>query len=94
MCCAGAILLFFGPRVLLAVMWLFNNNYLNRAYDNFIVPLLGFVFLPWTTLAYAFAVNTFGGLSGLGLIVVIVALLVDLASYGGSAYGNRRRLRA
>jgi hypothetical protein len=92
-CCAIAILALFGPRLLLVLIWLLNNDYLSRAYANFIIPCIGFLFLPWTTLAYAFAVNTFGGLGTEGLIAVGVGLLLDVLSYGGSGWGNRDRLR-
>ena len=64
-CCLVAALAFLGPRIVLVFMWLFTT-YLNRPYPVFIVPLLGFFFLPWTTLAYAWAVNNGYGLSRLG----------------------------
>ena len=48
-CCLGAIVLFFGPRVLLALGWLFSDLY--RAFSSALVALLGFLFLPWTSLA-------------------------------------------
>ena len=40
------------PRVVLIVLFLFTN-YLQRAYTNLLWLLLGFVFLPVTTIAYA-----------------------------------------
>lgn len=91
MCCALTILLFLGPRILLIYLYLIG--YLNTAYNSIILPCLGFFFLPWTTVAYAWSVNTYGGLSGLGLIAVILALIIDIGSYTGGAYGNRSRLR-
>jgi hypothetical protein len=95
-CCVLALLALFGPRLIIVGIWLFNQDYLNRVFDNFIVPLLGFILLPWTTLAYAFAFNTypgaqFAGLDGTGLIILIAGFVIDLISYGGSGYGNRSR---
>ena len=46
---------FFTPRIVLMILWLFTN-YLTRAYETYVWPTLGFVFLPATTLAYAIAV--------------------------------------
>lgn len=97
-CCVIALLAFFGPRFILAMLWVFNNAYLSRAYVNFFIPCLGFMFLPWTTLGYAFAINsfagaTFFGLDIIGVIIVVLALVLDLVSYGGSGYGNRNQIR-
>jgi hypothetical protein len=83
------LLAFFTPRIVLFVLWLFTN-YLNRAYETWLWPLLGFFFLPATTIAYAIAQNEFGGLSGLGLIVVLIGLAVDVGLLGGGA--RQRRL--
>jgi len=48
-------------------------------------PVLGFLFMPYTTCAYAFAVNSLGGLQGWGLAALIVGVLLDLGSHGGGA---------
>ena len=86
-CCVLVLLALVGPRFVLFLLWLLTD-YLSRAFDNFLLPLVGFVFLPWTTLAYAFAQNDLGGLNGLGLLVLVLGLLIDLGTLGG---GARRR---
>jgi Mg2+ and Co2+ transporter CorA len=50
--------------------------------------VLGFFFLPLTTLAYAWAMNSKGSVSGLYLVVVILAVLTDLAM---AARARRKR---
>ena len=40
------------PRLAIILVWLFSNI-LDRAYESWIVPFIGFFLLPWTTLAYA-----------------------------------------
>jgi hypothetical protein len=87
-CCVLILLAFFTPRIVLFVLWLFTD-YLNRAFDGFVLPLLGFLFLPATTLAYAIAQNELGGLNGLGIIAVLIGLAVDIGLLGGGA--SRRR---
>ena len=82
------LLAFFTPRIVLFILWLFTN-YLSRAYDGFLLPFLGFLFLPATTLAYAIAQNELGGLNGLGLIVVLIGLAVDIGLLGGGARQRR-----
>ena len=88
MCCVFILLAFFTQRIVLFVLWLFTN-YLSRAFDGFVLPFLGFLFLPATTLAYAIAQNELGGLNGLGIIVVLIGLAVDIGLLGGGA--SRRR---
>lgn len=79
--CLVAALILLTPRFVMVVLWLFTN-YLSRAYGGFLVPLLGFFILPTTTLAYAIAKNQSGGVRGWGLLVVIVAALLDLGIWG------------
>ena len=69
------------PRLVLLLVWL-GSDYLDRAYETRIWPLLGFFFLPLTTLAYAFAMN-YGGheWTPLGVAAVVMALLVDLGLF-------------
>jgi hypothetical protein len=70
------------PRVVIAFLWLFTN-YIQRAFDSFLWPLLGFIFLPTTTLAWAWASNTRGEIAGVHAVVVVVAVLLDLGFIGG-----------
>ena len=88
MCCVLALLAFLGPRLVIFLMWLFTN-YLSRAFDAFLLPLLGFLFLPWTTIAWAIAQNEFGGVSGVGLLLVALGVLADVGVLGGGARGRR-----
>ena len=52
MCCFFTALVLFGPRLAILVWWLLNPVYIGAAFGNWIVPLLGFIFLPWTLLMY------------------------------------------
>jgi hypothetical protein len=36
------------------------SDYIGRAYENMLWPFLGFLFMPLTTLAYAWAINSRG----------------------------------
>ena len=50
--CLLAPLALISPRPVLVLLWILSNV-LSRAFDSWIIPLLGFFILPWTTLAYA-----------------------------------------
>lgn len=86
MCCFFSVLLFFGPRLAFLVYWLLSPVRVNFVFNTFIWPLLGLIFLPWTTLMYllVFPINSFDW------VWLAIALLIDLASYGGGAYNRRR----
>ncbi len=88
MCCLLVLLAFFTPRIVLFILWLFTS-YLARAYETWLWPTLGFFFLPATTLAYAIARNEFGGVNGLGLVVLIIGFAVDVGLLGGGARQRR-----
>ena len=77
------------PRVALVLVFIFSN-FLGRAYETMVWPLLGFFFMPLTTLAYAWAINSTGSVSGMHLVVVVVAVLLDLGLVGA---GSKTRWR-
>jgi phosphate starvation-inducible membrane PsiE len=77
------------PRVVLVAMFLLSN-YLQRAYHSLLLLVLGFIFLPVTTLVYAWLVNSHLPMEGLNLIVLIVAVIIDVGGLGGSEYHRRR----
>lgn len=82
------ILLF--PRVVLVLMWLFSTI-LMRAYGNLVIPLLGFIFLPITTIVYAWMTTNGIQMTGFNLFIVVIAVLLDVGSHGSGAGSYRRR---
>lgn len=81
------------PRLVILLVVLFSD-YIGNAYATILWPLLGFFFLPLTTLGYAWAWHAgAGSISGFGLVVVVVAVLLDLGLLGGSDRARRHRER-
>ena len=78
------------PRFAIVLVVVFSD-YIGRAYETTIWPLLGFLFAPCTTLAYAWAINSSGSVEGVQLVVVIIAVLIDLGIVGGSAAQKRKQ---
>lgn len=85
-CCLGLFALA-APRVVIVLLVIFSD-YIGRAYDSVLWPFLGFLFAPTTTLAYALAIHNAGGVRGIYLVLMIIAVLIDLSSSG---YGMSRR---
>lgn len=72
----------FIPRVVIVLLWMFST-WFQGAFDTFIIPVLGFIFLPYTLLWYTVVQNSFGGEWGIWQIVFLaIALLFDLAPAG------------
>ena len=86
--CLLALLALISPRLALAAIWLFSDL-LSRAFDSWILPLLGFFLLPWTTLACTVAYAPIQGVTGFGWFLVIFAFLVDIGTHIGSAQARR-----
>jgi hypothetical protein len=88
--CLLLILFLAFPRIALLLLFIFSH-YLERAYHGLIVPLLGFLFLPLTTLAYAWMVNTRQPTTGVNLLILVVAVVIDLGGIGSGEYHRRSR---
>lgn len=87
--CLVGLLALISPRLALFFVWIFSDI-LERAYDDWIVPVLGFFLLPWTTLAYAVMyVSGTNEVSGFEWFIVILAFVIDLGSYVGSRDARR-----
>ena len=89
MCCFFTILLFLGPRVAGIIWWLIQPVRWSLAFDTYIFPILGIIFVPWTLLMYVIVAP--GGLTGLEWVFVGLMLVFDIGSYVGGGWGNRSR---
>ncbi|WP_321473114.1 hypothetical protein [uncultured Paludibaculum sp.] len=84
-----AVLLF--PRIALALLWFFST-YLDRPFHSaFVLLLLGFFFLPLTTLVYAWEINSGMPTTGINLLWLLLAVIVDLGGLGGGAHRGSKR---
>jgi hypothetical protein len=86
--CFIALVSLFSIRLALLLVWIFTG-FVDRAFDTFIIPLLGFVFLPATTLVYSLVYDPVVGVVGFEWFWVALAFLVDLGSLGGAARARR-----
>jgi len=87
MCCLLAVLVFLGPRAMGLVWWILEPARWGAAFSSDIIGILGWLFLPWTTLAWVWVSP--GGITGLDLGLVGIGIFLDFASYGGSAYRRK-----
>jgi hypothetical protein len=88
--CLFLLVASFAPRVVLTLMWIFSDL-VDRAFSGFVVPLLGLLVLPYTTLFYVLVWSPVGGLSGWEWFLVACGFLLDISHWGGSAYTRTQR---
>lgn len=79
----------FFPRVALVILWLFGDTVETAFEDEWIIPLLGLLLLPYTTLSYVLLNWWLGEVTGFTWFFVILAFLADMGSYAGSARTRR-----
>lgn len=103
-CCLGVLLLGGAPRIALLFWWFMDSARIDATFRSWsmtlgsvtapgwIWPLAGLLLMPWTTVAYIFVSP--GGLSVLEWVVIVVALVMDLGTHGGSERAYRQRRSA
>jgi hypothetical protein len=89
--CFVALAAFLSPRLAIFLLWIFDNDRMSAAFNSFWIALLGFIFLPWTTLAWAAAYAPVRGVTGFGWFLVGFAFLCDIMTHVGSVQARRSR---
>jgi hypothetical protein len=100
-CCLGVLLLGGAPRIALLLWWFMDPARIDGTFRGWsttvgaltapawILPLIGLLLVPWTTVAYVFVSP--GGVSNLEWIILVFALLLDLSTHGGSNHAYQRQ---
>ncbi|UCG23072.1 MAG: SHOCT domain-containing protein [Chloroflexota bacterium] len=69
------------PRLILILAWLFGRRW-DAVWDgNFILPLLGIIFLPYTTIMYLLVWSP-TGLSGFDWVWLALGVMLDIMKWG------------
>lgn len=86
------LLLAGAPRIALLVWWFVDPSRVLGVFSSWLWPVLGFVLLPWTTIAYVFVAP--GGIGGIDWVILILGILLDVSAHGGGgrAYSRRRAM--
>jgi uncharacterized oligopeptide transporter (OPT) family protein len=77
------------PRVAIVSLY-FLSNFFDRAYHSaLLILVLGFLFLPVTTLVYAWIVNIHQPVAGVYFIALLLSAVIDLGLIGHGEYQRR-----
>ncbi|HEY7469440.1 MAG TPA: hypothetical protein VIC07_07955 [Acidimicrobiia bacterium] len=89
--CFLLLLTLISPRLAMVAIWLITD-WEDRAFSGWLLPLLGIVFLPWTTLLYTIGyIVSDDQAAPWGILGIIIGLFLDIAVHAGSAVQGRRR---
>ena len=81
-------------RIMLLMAWIARPALMDAAFGSFIIPCLGFMFLPFTTLMYVFLLQGVGTIQGLDWLWLFLAAVLDIASIGTAGAANRNYIPA
>ncbi len=88
--CLVLIAALLGPRAGIVLWWLASPNRWELAFDSFIVPFLGFLLFPWTTLMWVVVAPS--GVHSFDYLWLGLAMAIDVGSYaGGSGVRSSRQ---
>jgi hypothetical protein len=83
--CFGCILIAIAatfPRLGLLIIWIFTD-WIQQTFTSWVWPLLGLIFLPFTTMLYVMVdVSSRGNITFGGWLLVILGAILDLAHWG------------
>jgi hypothetical protein len=88
--CLFAVFAGLFPRLGLLMIWIARPNLVGAAFDTWIWPLLGIIFLPFTTLVYVILWRV-GGLSGFDWFWLGLAVLFDVG-HTLTGYSQRQQV--
>ena len=84
--CLLAFSIAVAPRLVLILAWIFSDRWQIVWQNNFLLPLLGIIFLPFTTvmymLAWSPAVAGGGNIEGWDWLWIILGLILDIGKWG------------
>jgi hypothetical protein len=77
------------PRAAIFLVWLARPNLFDAAFGGIVVPLLGILFLPYTTLVYVLVFTPGVGIAGGDWLWLVLAFVADIFHVTASAADRR-----
>ena len=87
--CLLALFAGFFPRAALIIFWIARPERIDATFTSWLWPVLGIIFLPFTTLIYVLLWQPGRGVTGSDWLWIALAVVLDLAHWGAGA--TRRR---
>ena len=91
--CLFALFAGFAPRLATLFIWIARPTIFNAAFGgSWFWPILGIIFLPFTTLMYVILWSPGIGLTTYDWFWLVLAVVCDVMHYTSTAYYNRNQL--
>ncbi len=79
--CLIAMLIGMAPRLAIIIMAIFGERF-SAAFDSFIIPVLGWIFAPYTTIFYVLVWSPVTGVTGWDWVWIGLGVLLDIMKWG------------
>ncbi len=85
------LLVIISPRLAMLLLWLVTD-WVDRAFSGWLIPVLGVIFLPWTTVLYIVGFVASGDAAApWGILGIFIGLFLDVALHARSATMGKAR---
>jgi hypothetical protein len=91
--CILAVLVLAFPRLAIILLYLLTDLF-KGIYDTLLVPILGFIFMPVTLVAYTWLTKTGRPVDAFYLVVIFIAVIVDFGMIGGGRASRKKRIES
>ena len=86
--CLLAFSIAIAPRLVLILAWIFSDRWQIVWQGEWLIPLLGIIFLPFTTVMYMLTWTFTGGIEGWDWMWILLGFILDLSKWAG-IWNNR-----
>lgn len=91
--CCFAVFAGIFPRIGTIILWLARPSMFSAAFNNrWLVPILGIIFLPFTTLLYVILWSPGVGIHGWDWFWIVLAVIIDIGHWATNVFQNRNRI--
>ena len=79
--CLLAFSIAVAPRLVLILAWIFSDRWQVVWQDEWVTPLLGIIFLPFTTIMYMLTWTFTGGIEGWDWMWILLGFVLDISKW-------------
>jgi len=79
--CLLALGIGLAPRIFLILAWIFSERWDIVWQGNWFLPLLGIIFLPYTTVMYMLSWNAVTGITGWDWLWIALGVMLDIMKW-------------
>jgi hypothetical protein len=88
--CLFVFVLAFAPRLVLILAWIFSVRWDTVWSGQWLIPILGIVFAPYTTVMYMLSWNSVTGISGWDWIWIALGVMLDIMKWSSTINSRKK----